>query len=148
MKEILKSTYGKILIFTLIAFLCGFFWGWAWGTYYTKKKIHKIVSQKPEERRELIVERLDRELHFTPDQRKAVDEIVYESLKMIEEIRKRHIPEEDAVFKEGLEKIEKVLSEEQKERWSKIKNKLLRDRERFRKHHPGGPPPPPPPPPG
>ncbi|MEJ5299652.1 MAG: hypothetical protein WHS38_01535 [Thermodesulforhabdaceae bacterium] len=144
MKEFLKSVYSKVLILTLIAFICGFFWGWAWGTYYTKNKIHKIFSRKPEDRHMLIVERLDRELNFTPDQFKAVDEIVYESLKKIEEIRKRHFPEEDAVFREGLEKIEKVLTEEQKERWIKIKYKLIKDRERFRKHRLESHPPPPP----
>lgn len=143
MREILKSVYAKILIFTLVAFIAGFFWGWAWGTYYVKKKIHKVLGRKPEERHEFILKRLDKDLNFTPEQLEAVDKIVRNNLERMEKVRRKCLPEEDAIFREGLEEIEKTLSAEQRKRWLKIKEKLIKDRERFRKFHPPhGPPPP------
>lgn len=144
MKEILKSVYSKILLFALIAFLAGFFWGWAWGTYYAKKRIHKILGLRSEERHEFIVKKLDRELNFTPEQFEVVNRIVHKNLKQMEEVRGKCLPQEDEIFKKGLEEIESTLTTEQKERWAKIKNRLIKDREKFKKfrylhgspHHP------------
>lgn len=135
MKEIMKSIYVKALAFMLIAFFCGFFWGWAWGTHYTNKKIQAFLSKKPEDRHEFILKKLNRELNFSPEQFRAVDNIVRKSLRDMHAVRAKCFPEEDAIFLQGLEEIEKVLSDEQKERWWKIKNRLIKDRERFRKFH-------------
>lgn len=145
MKEIVKSAYIKALVFMLIAFFCGFFWGWAWGTHYSNKKIKNFLSKKPEDRHEFIVNKLDKKLNLSPEQFRAIDNIVKMGLRDIHAARAKCLPEEEAIFRRGLEEIEKVLSDEQKGRWEGVKNKLIRDWERIRRFHPEGPPPHPPP---
>ncbi len=132
-----RKTLVKVALVVFITMVAGFFSGWAWGVYFSKKRIHSFIERSPEERKEIFLKKLSRELELTPSQVDRIREVMEESFAKIHEARKRCIPEEEAIKAEGLRKIEDILDDKQKVKWESIKIKLLKKKPFHR------PPPPP-----
>lgn len=67
-----------------------------------------------------FLERLDRELKLTPDQRKQIDQVIDEGQKHTKEIWERIAPEVRQEMKNSREQILNLLSPEQKTRFEEL----------------------------
>ncbi len=91
-------------------------------------------------RRERILRHMTKELNLNDSQVQQVRAIMEETGGKIQELRKQHRPEFDAVRNESHDRIRKVLTPDQAAKFDDMVKK-------FEEHRPRGDAPPPPPPP-
>ena len=90
-------------------------------------------------RLERLVEHLDSELHFTPQQKDAVTQIVARHRARIEAIAANTRPQMRQEIEATNAEIEKVLTPEQRQKFQTLSQHM---RQRHRGMRPAGPPPP------
>jgi Spy/CpxP family protein refolding chaperone len=90
-----------------------------------------------------IVEHLDHELHFTPQQRTQVEQIVNRGRQRVDAIMDNLRPQMHQQLEQSNAEIEAILTPEQRTKFEKMKIRM-RHGEHERGPHRRGPPPPPP----
>ncbi|MBN1828837.1 MAG: hypothetical protein JW884_06805 [Deltaproteobacteria bacterium] len=115
----------KIKVATGIAmvFILGMLAGVLSSSFLVKQRFfHYSESKAP---RHLILDRLDRELSLTEDQRRRTEKILDRSGEKIEALSREYRPMIAVVIKESLDEIEGVLRDDQKPRFHEIREKML-----------------------
>ena len=97
---------------------------------------HQIMIRGP--RLDRLVDHLDRQLHFTPQQRDAVKQIIARHRTRMEAVSASVRPQMRAEIESTNAEIEKVLTPEQQQKFRVMSSRMRR------LHGRGGPPPPPP----
>jgi glutamate synthase domain-containing protein 3 len=129
------------VVVVLAAFAAGIVAGLAGDRVYlirTRQYLPARVAGQSMTKR--LADRLDRDLHFDPQQRKAVEGILERHRQRIDTIWSSVRPQVDVEINATNAEIEKVLNDDQR-----AKFKTLQMQRHNRPHHGGGPPPGPPP---
>ena len=103
---------------------------------------HQLLPHHPP-RLGLLVEHLDRELHFTPQQKQAVTQVIERHRQRIEAISASVRPQMRAELDATNAEIEKLLTPEQRTKFQQLQQRHI-NRRRQRGVERGLPPPPPP----
>jgi Spy/CpxP family protein refolding chaperone len=108
---------------------------WLWHT--------RQLAPRHAPRLGMLVEHLDRELHFTPQQKQAVTQVIDSHRKRIEAISASVRPQMRAELDATNAEIEKLLTPEQRAKFQQLQQRHI-NRRRQRGAERGLPPPPPP----
>jgi Spy/CpxP family protein refolding chaperone len=88
---------------------------------------------------DFFANRLERELNLTPDQRQAIDDIMAESRVEGRALREEMRPRVTEMMRHTSERIEEVLTPEQRQRFAELQEQHRGRAERFLLGPPGGP---------
>jgi Spy/CpxP family protein refolding chaperone len=127
----------RVYVYFAATFLLGVLAGGAGVFFYGSRM---IGPQGGPARRERILRHMTRDLNLNDAQAQQVRAILEETGNKIQDLRKQHRPEFDAVRKESHDRIRKVLTPEQAGKFEEMVKK-------FEARHAAGDGPPPPPPP-
>jgi Spy/CpxP family protein refolding chaperone len=114
----------------VIVFLLGALGGALSTHFYYKCRSDHGRGIHGQQREEYLVNRLDRELSFTPTQKEQVKLIVRETMEEIRQVRRQFRPQMEAIIEKSQQKVDVLLTPEQRKKFEKI---IAERKERARK---------------
>jgi uncharacterized protein with gpF-like domain len=129
----------KIILRYGLFFLLGLALGMAGSRLAHKYRFAQAMQNRPAAQRQMMMRHLTRRLELTRPQQIEIKRIVDAQLKALADLRERHQPEVQAIFRQTENEMKPHLLPEQQQKLDQIM-------QRMRKHGPmhRGPPPPPP----
>jgi Spy/CpxP family protein refolding chaperone len=104
----------------VIVFLLGLLGGALSTHFYYKCRSDHGRGLHGQQREEFLVNRLDRELSFTPTQKEQVKVIVRETMQEIRQVRRQFRPQMEAIIEKSQQKVDVLLTPEQRKKFEKI----------------------------
>ena len=125
----IKTTTGLILLF-----LFGMIAGVAF-TLIVEGGIIRKAFANPDQGRQIVANRLSRNLNLTVEQREALDEILLDTQYEMCLIREETAPAVEKVLEESRLRIEGILTPEQVKEFEEMYEQLQQGRERYGRMH-------------
>ena len=110
----------KAIVSIIIVFLLGALAGALVTHTIYHQRMEGIMKGEPRTMRELIVRRLNRELHLDPNQLEQVRAIVEETHAEMKKVRRQFRPQIEEILTRSQEKIRTLLRPDQLEKYEKI----------------------------
>ena len=129
----------KIALRYGLIFVLGLVLGMAGSRLVHKHRFARAMQDQPAAQRQMMMRHLTRQLELTKPQQVEIERIVDIQFKALSEVRQRHQPEIQAIFKQAEDEMKAQLQPEQQQKLDQII-------QRMRKHghrHGARPPPPP-----
>lgn len=130
----MRASRLKIIAGVLLVFLLGAGIG-SLGTFlYVRQKVREFVAEGPPPKRlERLMRHLLQDLGLSAEQRKAVEDIAKDMQVRMAELRTEYRPQVREIVESHLDKIEAILTPEQRSEMAEIRQRI---EERWRRHGP------------
>ena len=127
---------GRVIVYFILTFMLGSLAGSGGKTLWRKYYRHRLSSQdRKEQYQERIARHLERELSLSEDQSKQVQDIIRDSSRQFYEIREEMELQLKPLREGARKKIEKTLTEKQRERFTEMVHKFEEWRYHRRRRH-------------
>ncbi|MBT3312219.1 MAG: hypothetical protein HN737_05775 [Desulfobacterales bacterium] len=122
----------KIVTGVILVFILGAVTGAVTTKVYVKYKFGQFIKAGPPPVKGVIMRRLSR-LDLTEEQHEEIEKIVADMQVKFIDFREKHQPELSVVFDQAFEQIRDILNAEQRKKFEKIKERLVRPGKGFQK---------------
>lgn len=117
-----KIARWKVWLALALIFLSGAVCGGIATRVTIQRKIdrfHRMASDAPEDRQAQMLDRLERRLNLSAEQRLSVGRELAATYRQLRELRSRNLPEAQKIIEDGSKRIEQHLDSEQRQRFSR-----------------------------